>query len=77
MGRPQTQQEKQNLGVKRYYHTMGKEHWRFGTWIKKEGQKQFFYLKRLTDVPKTDHILIKGDANPYDCLLYTSDAADD
>ena len=51
---------------KRYYHTMGKEHWRFGTWIKKEGQKQFFYLKRLTDVPKTDHILIKGDANPYD-----------
>lgn len=50
----------------KYYHTLGKDRWRFGLWIKKDAEKQLYYLKRVTDVLKADHILIKGEANPYD-----------
>lgn len=49
----------------KYFHTRGKNHWRFGTWVKKQGEKMFYPLISVCDVPKTKHILIVGEANPY------------
>lgn len=43
---------------RKYYHTLGKNHWRFGVWLKKNGEKMLFALKSVCDVPKTDHVLI-------------------
>ena len=51
---------------RKYYHTLGKNHWRFGVWLKKNGEKMLFALKSVCDVPKTDHVLIVGESNPYD-----------
>ena len=46
----------------------------------KKEYKEFYMPKNkpeIVNVPKANYIAVRGKGNPNDCLLYTSDAADE
>jgi len=48
--------------AKRYWHTIGNNHWTFAT---KSGDS-YFTLCKHADTPVVRHVKVKGDASPYD-----------
>lgn len=50
----------------KYFKIEKGRHWCFKTEIDKDGKKQIFILKKLSDIPIVRHPKIKKEANPFD-----------